>query len=143
MNAIVPFIKTHPFFENYPLWDLNFFKNELLKFGKVSVPPINILESIRHYTLEMAIPGFDKNDFKISIDEKAILCIEMNSKLNPQKAAVKKLEFDYSDFTKHFSVPSSIDKEHITASYTDGILRIYLPKMEKKTQAHVTVIPIN
>lgn len=100
--------------------------------GRDLFPAVNVKESDESFQTEMAAPGFSKKDFKISV-EGAYLTISAdteNEKTESNERYTKK-EFERTSFSRTFNLPQNIDEDKISASYTDGILHLTIPKMEK------------
>jgi HSP20 family protein len=98
------------------------------------MPATNITENEQAFQLEMAVPGFSKEDFKINL-EKDILNIssemkkdEKGEETNDQAYCMR--EFGKRNFSRSFNLSENIDKDAISAEYLDGILMITLPKKE-------------
>ena len=98
-----------------------------------SMPAVNIREDEKRFTLELAVPGIDKKDLKIDISED-ILTISSESKNESEdnRDGYKRKEFSYSSFSRSFQIPDNVSKEKIDASYKDGVLSVFLPKMEEE-----------
>lgn len=99
-----------------------------------SVPAANIVENDREFRVELSVPGFDKNDFKVVV-EKNILTVSANkeSKKEEKDENEKMLrrEFYSSSFSRSFVLPENVDAENIGAEQKDGVLKISLPKVDK------------
>lgn len=95
-------------------------------------PAVNISESENAFEIELAAPGLNKEDFKISV-EKNILTVAAEKKAETEVADKKysKKEFSYSTFTRTFTLPESVDHSKIDAAYTDGILKLNVAKKEE------------
>ncbi len=95
-------------------------------------PPSNIEEDEKAFVIQMAVPGMKKKDFEISL-EKNILVIKAVNETNKEthNENLKRIEFDYSNFERSFTLPSIADVENIVANYEQGILTITIPKKEK------------
>lgn len=146
MSNLIRFRNRFPYFSNLPVWNDDFFEKDLFSSKELSFPPVNILESIKHYTLEMAVPGKTKSDFKIEIDDNNVMTISLESKSEKKEEEskeVKRMEFNYSSFSRSFSLPSMIDKAHITGAYENGILTINLPKLEESVKTNSVKINIS
>lgn len=94
----------------------------------------NILKSVDGFVIELAAPGFQKDDFNIDVDQNK-LKVSFSKDASDEKVKYAKQEFVIGDFTKSFNLPSDIDTEKITASYDLGVLKINLvraPKITKK-----------
>ncbi|QNN44833.1 Hsp20/alpha crystallin family protein [Pedobacter roseus] len=97
-----------------------------------SVPAVNISESGEEYHIELAAPGLKKEDFRVSV-ERDILTIstEQRTESNNEGKTYNRREYSYSAFTRSFTLPESADVDRIQASYTDGILKLNIPKKEE------------
>lgn len=107
----------------------NFFGSEISKDFAVHMPSVNISESDNSYSIEAKAPGFDKNDFKIEVEE-GILTVSGEHKqenTSEEKNFVHK-EFNFGSFTRRFKLTDSVDEDKIDAKYENGILKIELPK---------------
>lgn len=96
-------------------------------------PAVNTIEKDNQYLLEIAVPGMDKKDFEIEIQNDLISI----SSISKQEKEVKdnlnynRQEFNYNSFHRTFSLPKEVDQSKIKAIYTDGILTITLPKLKE------------
>lgn len=133
MSILSEFNKAFPFVGSLPIWLDDILERDAQKPREKSVPAVNVLEAIKHYTLEVAIPGKEKSDFKISVDDQSVLTISMEhkeEKKEGEQGKVKRMEFNYSSFSRSFTLPSTVDASKITAAYTNGILSIHIPKLD-------------
>ena len=92
-----------------------------------SKPAVNVKEDDKSFTLQIAAPGINKNDFEISLENR-VLSIEVVKKDEHDVNDFTSKEFDYNSFKRSFSIPKSIELLKINASYINGILKINLPK---------------
>lgn len=117
-------------FLNWPTQTVN------KKWG--NIPPANILEDDDAYKVELAVPGMQKEDFKISLDENT-LTVATDKKQEERKENINfsHVEFRSHSFTRTFHLPENrIVEEEIKAVYENGVLSIELPKKaEAKKQA--------
>lgn len=94
----------------------------------------DIYEKDNVYYLEMDIPGFDKSDINIEVDDNDYLVItalksnETNEEDN-DKNYIRK-ERSYGKYQRSFYI-GGIDKENIDANFTNGILKISMPKKQE------------
>ncbi len=118
-----------PFLSN--LFDDDFFP--VLTNRTSSMPAVNIKENDKNFALELAIPGMDKKDLKIDINEDVLtISSESKNESEEEKDGYKRKEFSYSSFCRSFYIPENVNREKISAGYKDGILNIELPKMEEE-----------
>jgi HSP20 family protein len=98
-----------------------------------SMPAVNIKEDEKNYTLELAVPGMDKKDLKIDINEDVLtISSEIKHESEENKDGYKRKEFSYSSFSRSFYIPENVNRDKIEASYKDGILSVGLPKQEEE-----------
>tara|TARA_B100001939_G_scaffold60273_1_gene49345 strand:+ start:138 stop:566 length:429 start_codon:yes stop_codon:yes gene_type:complete len=96
-------------------------------------PAVNTIEKDNQYLLEIAVPGMDKKDFEIEIQNDLISI----SSISKQEKEVKdnlyynRQEFNYNSFHRTFSLPNEVDQSKIKAIYSNGILTITLPKLKE------------
>jgi len=116
-------------------WNTDRFFEKPIFTGE-TLPAVNIRETKGNYELEVAAPGFKKEDFKITT-ENGLLTIsaETKSELNEEKENYTRREFSCSSFTRTFSLPENALEEKIDANYKDGVLKIDLKKTEKSLPA--------
>lgn len=114
----------------------DFFYNNNMPKANATAPAINVLESDKDYTVELAAPGLCRDDFEVNIDNDGDLTIKMEKKVSEkeQKAHYLRREFAYSKYEQSLILPEDVDKEKIGAKMSDGVLNITLPKLEQKTQ---------
>lgn len=95
------------------------------------MPAVNISENEDSFMLEMAAPGMQKSDFKINLDNNVLtLSSEKQDEKEENNENFSRKEFNYSSFSRSFTLPKSIDFDKIKADYKDGILKVSLPKRE-------------
>jgi HSP20 family protein len=130
-----------------PFYMPNFFEDELFpafSSRTSSMPSVNIREDEKFYNLELAIPGIDKKDLKIDINEDVLtISSETKNETEEKKDGYKRKEFSYSSFCRSFYIPENVDREKIEANYKDGVLTVSLPKKEEEKNKIVKQITIS
>ena len=111
---------------NYPIMFDEFF-NDFFNVKPMSVPPHNIMETENDFQIEFSVPGSNKKDFEIEVENDNIKIIKKKEDLDTTNNYSRQ-EFYYSFFEKSFYLPESIDQSKINSKYDNGILRISLPK---------------
>ncbi|MBA4301885.1 HSP20 family protein [Algoriphagus alkaliphilus] len=95
----------------------------------IEVPSANVIENDNSFKLELAVPGFEKKDFKVEIqDGMLIISGEKEHKSEEEKENYRKKEFSYSSIRRSFALPEHVKEDQIDAKYENGILNIVLPK---------------
>jgi len=98
-----------------------------------SVPAVNIREDEKSYALDLAVPGLDKKDLNIDINEDVLtISSESKNETEESKDGFRRKEFSYRAFTRSFYIPEDVNREMIEANYKDGVLSVNLPKQEEE-----------
>ena len=104
-----------------------------------SVPRANITEVDEEerggYLIELAAPGYDKEDFHVSVHNDMMT---IKGELHPDRVrshdSYHRREHNYHTFSRSFTLPDSVDEENITAKYTNGILHVFVPVLKPVAQ---------
>ncbi len=96
-----------------------------------SLPSINVVENNDHFLLEVAIPGLDKNDIELKVDN-GLLSVSAEKKEGKEDSAARytRREFGYASFQRTMKLPENVDEAKISATSENGVLNIKLPKTE-------------
>jgi HSP20 family protein len=118
-----------PFFPS--LFDDDFFTASTSRPNVL--PAVNIREDDKNYILELAVPGMDKNDLKIDIDEDVLtISSEQKNESEDKREGYTRKEFSYTSFVRSFYIPENVNRDQINANYKDGILNVSFPKQEEE-----------
>ncbi|NLO47439.1 MAG: Hsp20/alpha crystallin family protein [Clostridiales bacterium] len=143
MFSLMPYRKNSNISTNHKAWgpwtdidrafDTLFNGWNLTPFGNRDIMKIDIKETENAYTVDAEIPGFDKNDIKIELNDN-MLTIEARKdeqeKEENDNYIRKEIRKSYAG--RSFYV-ENIKEEDIKAKYENGILQVILPKMEKES----------
>ncbi len=99
-------------------------------------PPVNIHETADAYHLELSVPGRNKEDFKVNV-ENGLLTISFEKKEESKSEDYKTVrrEFSYRSFKRSFNIDQTVDAEKIQAKYENGLLKLLLPKKEEAKES--------
>lgn len=94
-----------------------------------ALPAINVINNEKSYEVELAAPGFNKEDFEISV-ENGVLTISAKSEKEEEekKKNFTRKEFSSRAFSNSFTLPENIDADHIEASHKNGVLHLTIQK---------------
>lgn len=97
-----------------------------------TLPSVNIRENGKEFNIELAAPGFNKNDFKVNVEENVLtISAEKKEEKNVENERFTRKEFSYNTFSRSFTLPQIVNGDKIDAKYTDGILKLCIPKKEE------------
>ncbi|MBL4560795.1 MAG: hypothetical protein COC06_10310 [Bacteroidales bacterium] len=97
-----------------------------MQTGQAINPSTNVLDEKESFVIEMAIPGFTKEEVVIKLAD-GLLKITGKKEGCATRKYVRK-EFAASDLERSFKLSEGIDQENISAEVRDGILFVNLPK---------------
>jgi HSP20 family protein len=98
----------------------------------MNVPAVNITETKDQYNLSLAAPGLKKEDFQIDVDGNMLtISSEKEEKKEEKEKSFTRKEYNYSSFSRTFTLPEEINKEKIDAKYADGVLHVCLPRTKE------------
>lgn len=128
----------------------DFFNNDWMIHSSSTAPAINVIESDKSYSVEVAAPGMTKEDFTIHLNNDNNLCITMEKNCgckdnkcnceekgkenNPakeweeSKGRYLRREFSYTRFKQTLLLPDDVDTSKIEAKMNNGVLCIEIPK---------------
>lgn len=98
-----------------------------------TLPAVNIKEDENSFIVEVAVPGMNKEDFKIDLDNNMLtISSEKSEEKDDKKDNYTRKEYNYQSFKRSFTIPENVvDNEKISASYVNGELVITIPKLEE------------
>lgn len=103
-----------------------FFDSDLMQ---KSVPAVNIVEQDNSFEIELAAPGLEKKDFKVTV-EKGVLTISAEKEMRneEQDNNYTRKEFNYTSFSRSFALPENVSDEDIKGNYQHGVLKLSIKK---------------
>jgi len=130
------------------LFDRDFFDVEPgllpVRLG-VNVPSVNIKETAKEFTLEVAAPGLERKDFNIEVDQGNLkISAEKEEKKEEKKGenGYSRKEYSYNSFMRSFTLPENVKDGEIDAKYENGILVIHIPKAKETPTKAVKKIAV-
>ena len=110
-------------------WDACLSKNS-------TAPAVNVKESEKAYTMELAAPGIKKEYCRVAINDEGNLTIAIEDKQEHKHEDKHhhylRREFSYSNYEQNYVLPDDVVRDKISAKVEDGILTITMPKTEPK-----------
>jgi HSP20 family protein len=103
-------------------------------------PSVDIYENKDQIVLEAELPGMKQDDFDLSIENNVItLRGERKFEKVDETDNYHRVERSYGSFTRSFTLPQTVSAEGATAEYTNGVLRVTLPKREETKARRIQV----
>jgi len=94
-------------------------------------PAVDIVETDDAYILEAELPGYKQEEVKVNV-EKHVLKLSSTKQSKKEDKDKKRLvtERYYQSFERAFTLPDDVDEEKIEGHFSDGLLKLTLPKKE-------------
>lgn len=110
-----------------------------------TVPAANIKEEDTSFSIEVAVPGFSKEEIEVAIEEGYLkISAQKNDETEEKEEDYTRKEFSFKSFERSFKLPANIDEnEDVKATYENGILNLCLVKKEIITSTDKKVIAID
>jgi HSP20 family protein len=103
-------------------------------------PSVDIYENKDQIVLEAELPGMKQEDFDLAIENNIItLRGERKFEKTEENDNYHRVERSYGSFTRSFTLPQSVSGEGATADYSNGVLRVMLPKREETKARRIEI----
>lgn len=113
---------------------------------RTQVPAANIKETENDFQVALAAPGFKKEDFNIDVEDDVLTVsssTENTTEVKEDDGRYTRKEFSFASFSRSFSLPEDVKQEEISATYTDGVLTIVVPKNKEVQLSQKRTIAIS
>jgi HSP20 family protein len=120
-------------------FDDDFFNTDWFPTFKTSAtaPAVNVKESDKDYTMEIAVPGLKKEFVRVNVNNNGELSVAIENKTEHKEESDKsdknahylRREFSYSNYEQNYELPDDVDRDKISAHVENGILEINMPKI--------------
>lgn len=109
-------------------------------YGTTWAPSVNIHEDENSYNVEADIPGVNKDDLNVDVDNNILtIKAERKSKDKIEKENYIRAESVYGTFARRLTIPETVDLTNIKAEYKDGVLKLTLPKKEESKPKKISI----
>ena len=98
-------------------------------------PPMDVYETEENLVVRMEIAGMRESDFNIELDGRLLWIRGTRTETN-ERRAYHQMEIPFGEFSLEIELPVAVQVEKVTANYSEGFLRIILPKTQP---AHVHI----
>jgi HSP20 family protein len=104
------------------------------------VPAVDVFENNDSITLKLELPEVDAKDVDIQVEANQ-LTVRGERKLenSENRDSYHRIERTYGAFSRSFTLPSTVDTEHISAESKNGVLRVVLPKRAETKPRQIRV----
>lgn len=122
-----PFHWGHPMMREFPRFEMK-------------MPNVDIIDRDNEIILKAEIPGVDKEDLRLSIDEDTVTISGKTShEEKEEKGDYFRSEIHRGSFIRTIALPREVNGAKAKASFKDGILELTMPKLEKSKRVTVNI----
>ena len=105
------------------------------------VPAVDIYEDEKKVMLKLEVPGIEEKDLDVSVENNTLTVKgERKFESEEKEENFHRIERRYGSFYRAFTLPSTVDTEHVQAKYNAGVLKL---ELQKKPEAQPKQIKIN
>ncbi|HLH44932.1 MAG TPA: Hsp20/alpha crystallin family protein [Bryobacteraceae bacterium] len=138
-------IKYSPFTDFEPFPALKAFEDTMNRlFAEPSarpwMPPVDISENENELVVKADVPDVKFEDIQVNL-ENDTLTLKGQRKFDKasDKGGYHRIERSYGSFERSFTVPNTVDPEHVKADYKNGVLTVTLPKKESAKPRKINI----
>lgn len=106
-------------------------------YNDAFIPLGDVIEHDDSFEVQLMLPAHDKKDFKIGIEDDALIIQGERKEVEDVKYNHKQSYF--GKFKKTYKLPNNVDRDNIDASYVDGVLKVVISKLEEVKPKHIEV----
>ena len=114
----------------------DFLDTRALSRMNATAPAVNVKESDKAYTMEVAVPGIKKEFCRVTINNDGDLELAIENKFEHKEENKNehflRREFSYGNYQQTYTLPENVDKDSISAKVENGVLTITMPKLAEK-----------
>ena len=108
------------------------FDDFLDRNDQMDVMKCDIYEKGGNVHIELEVPGFNKNDIKLDVEDGILTVVAHNHEEKEEKDKnYYRKERTYGTYKRQFNV-GKVSEDQINAKFNNGVLEITFPKEEKK-----------
>jgi len=105
------------------------------------VPAVDIYEDNKKVVLKLEVPGMEEKDLDVRVENNTLTVKgERKFEKDEKEENFHRIERRYGSFYRAFTLPQTVDSEHINASYNAGVLKL---ELAKKPEAQPKQIKVN
>ncbi|MCC6476424.1 Hsp20/alpha crystallin family protein [bacterium] len=129
----------------FPFENINAMLNDLMGWSKEGslrtwAPDVDIAENPDSYEIHSELPGMKEEDVQITLNHNVLtISGEKRREIKEEKDNFVRVERNYGKFERSFSLPNNVLPDRVSANYSDGVLKITLPKAEEAKSRQIKI----
>jgi HSP20 family protein len=105
----------------------------------VFTPPIDIFETSEGLVLQADLPGVSSESLELQIQDNKLSLFGKVSLALPPDARLIHQEYQVGHFLRSFILSDEVDHERITAKLSQGVLEVFLPRLNKMEPRRIPI----
>lgn len=102
------------------------------RHGSLYTPPTDVYETDELIVVQIEIAGVRQSDLAVSLYDRRLIISGTRVDRGPIGRAYHQMEVPFGDFRAEVELPLAVDESRVDAEYSDGFLRIRLPKQKPR-----------
>jgi HSP20 family protein len=113
-------------------------------FRSEFVPEVEVREGIRHFEIELDVPGMKRDEIDVKVDgDRLVVAGERHHAEETDEGGWHRTERSYGRFERSFTLPRGVRVEDVSAGLEDGVLHVRVPKPTSVPEQRVRIdVPI-
>jgi len=140
-RAVTPFDEMERMFDNFfsrgwlrPRW------GEMMSAFEERMPRVDVIDREAEVVVRAEVPGVKKEDLDVSVSDNTVTIRgETSHEEKEEKGDYYRSEMSRGSFVRTVLLPSNVNAEQAKASFSDGVLQLTLPKVEKARKRNVKI----
>ena len=105
-------------------------------------PAVDIIETVKDYTFVMEVPGFNQENISVELSNDVLTIYgKRERKFDESKETYVRHERYYGEFKRSFKMDTHVRPDSISATFRDGLLTVFVPKIEPVKPTKIDVKP--
>src|SRR5579871_1300707 len=105
------------------------------------VPAVDIYEDSKKVVLKLEVPGIEEKDLDVRVENNTLTVKgERKFEKEEKEQNFHRIERHYGSFYRAFTLPTTVDADHVEANYNAGVLKL---ELKKKAEAQPKQIKVN
>jgi len=133
-SGMFPRSRIRPLQWEWPTWA------EMTTLTKGSVPKLDIIERDDEVVVRAEVAGVDKKDLEVSVTDNSVTIRGSTKEEHKEdKGDYFRSEITRGEFSRTAALPCDVDGDKARANFTDGILELVMPKIERSKRRTIEV----
>jgi len=111
------------------------------RFEREWAPAFEVRETKDSYVFKADLPGVKKEDIEVALSgNRLTVAGKRESEKETKDDTFYAFERSYGSFTRSFTLPDGIDRDHVKTELKDGVLTLAVPKMPEAQPKKIPIV---